>query len=106
MPYARPRSARATWHFVDDIPMDPGHPSWETLTAIAAGVPTFQDRSNLILWGEKDWCFTPAFREEWERRLPGAECHPIADAGHYLFEDAPEDIERHLRAFLKAEEIL
>jgi haloalkane dehalogenase len=105
-PYAHPRSARATWHFVDDIPMDASHPSWETLTAIATGLAVFQDRSNLILWGEKDWCFTPAFREEWERRLPGAECHPIPYAGHYLFEDAPEDIERHLRSFLKAEGVL
>jgi haloalkane dehalogenase len=105
-PYAHPRSARATWHFVDDIPMNASHPSWETLTAIAAGLPVFQDRSNLILWGEKDWCFTPAFREEWERRLPGAESHPIADAGHYLFEDAPEEIERRLRTFLRAEGVL
>jgi len=105
-PYALPRSARATWRFVDDIPMDEGHPSWETLAAISAGLPTFQDRPALILWGEKDWCFTPAFRAEWERRLPGATSHPIVSAGHYLFEDAPQEIEATLRAFLQQEGVV
>lgn len=105
-PYARPRSARATWHFVNDIPMDAAHPSWETLEAISEGVSAFRDRPSLILWGEKDWCFTPAFRAEWERRLPEAASHPLPGAGHYLFEDAPAEIERHLRAFLQTEGVL
>jgi pimeloyl-ACP methyl ester carboxylesterase len=38
--------------------------------------------------------------------LPGAECHPLPNAGHYLFEDAPEEIDRHLRSFLKREGVL
>ncbi len=99
-PYAHPRSARATWHFVDDIPMNPAHPSWKTLSAIAAGIPTFQDRPSLLLWGMRDWCFTPAFQAEWRRRLPDIHSVSLPYAGHYLFEDAPQDIDRELRAFL------
>mgnify|MGYP002172859929 CR=1 FL=1 len=68
--------------------------------AIAAGVPVFQDRSNLILWGEKDWCFTPAFREEWERRLPEAECHAHPRGVQYPVDEAPQEIDRHLRSCL------
>lgn len=98
-PYEAPRSARATWRFVDDIPMQPSHPSWKDLCAIAAALPLFRDLPALILWGERDWCFTPAFREEWERRLPRAEVRRL-EAAHYLFEDAPEAVESALRDFL------
>jgi len=52
------------------------------------------------VWGERDWCFTPAFRREWQRRLPHAEVHPLAQAGHYLLEDAPEEFQEHLEALL------
>jgi len=89
-PYARPRSPRATLRFVQDIPMDPAHPSRADLEAVAAALPRFGDRPALILWGERDWCFTPAFREELARRLPQAEVHVLEEASHYLFEDAPQ----------------
>ena len=91
-PYAPPRSARATWHFVEDIPMSPTHRSYRPLAALAAALPRFRQTPTLLLWGERDWCFTPAFREEWERRLPTAEVRPLDAAGHYLFEDAPEEV--------------
>jgi haloalkane dehalogenase len=77
--------------FVQDIPMSPRHPSWPTLTAIEEALPRFRDRPALLVWGERDWCFTPAFREEWQRRLPQAEVHRLPEAGHYVMEDAREE---------------
>ena len=53
-----------------------------------------------ILWGERDWCFTPHFREEWERRFPDAEVVRFEQAGHYLFEDAGAEAVEAIRDFL------
>jgi haloalkane dehalogenase len=46
----------------------------------------------LICWGRQDFVFDDAFLAEWRRRLPGAEVHDFADAGHYVLEDAHEAI--------------
>ena len=44
--------------------------------------------------------FTPAFRQEFERRFPEASVRPIAEAGHYVVEDAPEEVIEAIRGFL------
>lgn len=82
----------ATLRFVEDIPMAPAHPSWAALKASEAGVAAMADRPTLIAWGEKDWCFTPAFRAEWEKRWPAARVVRYEDAGHYVVEDARERV--------------
>jgi haloalkane dehalogenase len=80
--------------------MGPGHPSWNELRSIEAGLSQFADRPTLILWGDRDFCFTPAFRQEWQRRFPSAETHAFADAGHYVVEDAVARIVPILQRFL------
>jgi len=54
----------------------------------------------LIVWGERDWCFTPAFREEWQRRFPDAQVHAFQDAGHYVLEDARDRAVPAIQEFL------
>ena len=54
----------------------------------------------LLIWGERDWCFTPWFLGEFQRRFPQAETLRIPDAGHYVFEDAHERIIPRVREFL------
>lgn len=90
----------AVHRFVQDIPLRPSHPSYQRLLRIEEGLAQFRDRPMLLPWGERDWCFTPEFRLEFERRFPQAESFPIADAGHYLFEDAPAALIERLREFL------
>ena len=46
----------------------------------------------LICWGEKDFVFDQHFLDEWRRRFPEAEVHAFADAGHFVLEDAGEEI--------------
>lgn len=99
-PYDSWAARVATLRFVEDIPMRPSHPSWGALTRIAEALPTLSDRPMALVWGERDWCFTPAFREEWERRFPGATVDRVEDAGHYLMEDAPERVIGAARALL------
>ena len=96
-PYTDWQSRIATHKFVLDIPMHAGHPSWNTLAAIEAGLPLLVDKPMRLVWGERDWCFSPWFREEFQRRFPAARAFPIADAGHYVIEDATQEVVRHIR---------
>lgn len=98
-PYDSWANRVAVQRFVEDIPMDPSHPSWKTLADIEAGLAQFKDHPMVIGWGEKDWCFTPLFRQEWERRFPKAEVHKFADCGHYVIEDAKDRLIPIIRAF-------
>jgi len=91
----------ATWAFVRDIPLREDHPSWAELAATDAALAAFADRPACIVWGERDWCFTPRFRATWEERLPAAESHPVEDAGHYVLEDALEHAVERIDAFLE-----
>lgn len=87
--------------FVRDIPSSREHASYAELVRIEAALAGFQDRPTCIVWGERDWCFTPHFRRQWELRFPDAEVHRIEDAGHLVLEDAPEEVEGILRTFLR-----
>ena len=78
----------AILRFVQDIPMQPAHPSWATLVAIEEALPTLADKPLLLPWGGRDFCFGREFYEEWRCRFPHAEAHWFPEAGHYLFEDA------------------
>jgi cis-3-alkyl-4-acyloxetan-2-one decarboxylase len=86
--------------FVKDIPLKSSHRSYETLKGVEDGLPQFVDHPSLLIWGERDWCFTTEFLDEFEQRLPNAETLRIPDAGHYVFEDAPEIMISRIREFL------
>lgn len=90
----------AVLRFVQDIPLSPKHPSYSTLVAVEEGLTRFCDFPLLLVWGERDWCFTTAFLGEFERRFPKAETLRLPDAGHYVFEDAHEQIIPRVRRFL------
>jgi haloalkane dehalogenase len=100
LPYRSAADRVAIARFVQDIPLSPEDPSWNELAAIERSIETFRGLPTTILWGERDFVFTPKFREEWQRRLPEAEVHAFDDAGHWLFEDEPARIEDHLRSAL------
>ncbi len=99
-PFPSPEQRVAVRAFVRDIPLKPSHVSYPALLAVEAGLQNLQDLPALLLWGEKDWVFTPAFREQFEARLPCATSVPLEDVGHLLWEDQPEVCLEHLREFL------
>lgn len=91
-PYGSWQERVAVQRFVEDIPMSPEHPSHATLQRIDRGLRQLRGKPVRLAWGMRDWCFTPAFLEMWERRFPLAETLRVEDAGHYLLEDAPERV--------------
>lgn len=101
-PYGSWHDRVAIQRFVEDIPMSAKHPSYTTLLQVENGLAALTPKPLLLIWGERDWCFTPAFREEFQRRFPAAEAFRLEDAGHYVFEDAIEQIIPRLRGFLAA----
>jgi len=99
-PYGNWQDRIATLRFVEDIPLSADHPSRTTLLGIERGLERLRERPLCLIWGERDWCFTPAFRREWERRFPSAESHKVDDAGHWVTEDAPAQVLEWIRSFL------
>jgi haloalkane dehalogenase len=100
MPYNSWRNRIATLRFVQDIPLAPGDRNYELVSAVARGLEQFRDLPMIILWGEQDFVFDPLFLAEWQRRFPAAEVHSFADAGHYILEDAKEEVVPLIAAFL------
>lgn len=90
-PYNSWSARRAVYGFVKDIPGGPGHPTWQTLAKIQRDLPTLTDRPALLVWGMRDWCFRPDCLERFVAVWPRAEVHRLADVGHWVVEDAPEE---------------
>ena len=100
-PYDSWQHRVAVHRFVQDIPLRPNHESYDTLVEIESGLEQLGDLPMLFVWGERDWCFTVDFLREFQQRFPQAETFSIPEAGHYVFEDAHEQIVPRLREFLE-----
>ena len=90
-----------SWHnrvavsaFVKDIPLSSDHPSYQSLLSVEHGLEKLQESQipMLICWGGKDFCFNKDFYDEWCLRFPHAHCHYFSESGHYILEDAFEEI--------------
>jgi haloalkane dehalogenase len=101
-PYDCWQRRAAIYQFVRDIPASPRHPTWETLGRIEDRLPELADMPSLLVWGERDWCFTPECLERFLAAWPDAEFKRLADAGHWVVEDAADEVETSVRAFLAA----
>jgi haloalkane dehalogenase len=89
--------------FVQDIPMEPGHPSWSTLNHIGEGLPRFARHDVLLVWGGMDFCFNDLFLWKWRQILPKAGMFRVPDAGHYVLEDAREQCLGWITPFLRGQ---
>ncbi len=99
-PYDSWSNRIAIMRFVEDIPMDPAHPSWQTIKDIEERLSLFKETPVQLVWGGKDFCFTPHFMNRFQEIFPQAESHLFEDAGHYVYEDAHGQIESVIETFL------
>ena len=100
LPYKRLRDRKSIDQFVKDIPMAPQHPSYALLHEIGSKLRLFEERQILLLWGMKDFCFTPYFLSRWKEYYPKARALEFQDAGHLLFEDKPKECIAAIQKFL------
>jgi pimeloyl-ACP methyl ester carboxylesterase len=101
-PYDSWASRVAVSAFVRDIPLAATHPSWGALAEVERGLRHFRDRPALIIWGGRDFCFDDSFLARWREVLPQADVHRLADAGHYVLEDARDEVVPRIAAFVRA----
>ncbi len=77
--------------FVRDIPFTPRHPTWRVLAELENDLKQLTTPASLV-WGMRDWCFNPSCLRRFQEILPHAQSHRIESAGHYVVEDAIEQI--------------
>ena len=99
-PYDSWNNRVAIYNFVKDIPLSRRHKTWNVLERIESGLQGVADWPILMMWGMKDWCFRPECLERLSQHWPDAEVHKIADAGHYVIEDAADQVEQAVSEFL------
>ncbi|MBS2036552.1 alpha/beta fold hydrolase [bacterium] len=100
-PYSSWANRIATARFVQDIPMDASHPSWPDLVQLEQGLPRLRNKQMLLLWGEKDWCFTTKMRDQFLDIFPHAKSVGLRSAHHLLYEDEPETTLQVIKEFLE-----
>jgi len=91
-PYDSPEHRVAVHRFVKDIPVSPADPAYAVLAGtearlqLLAGVPT------MICWGMRDPVFDAVVLDHLAGLLPHAQVHRFPSAGHYVLEDAADQI--------------
>jgi len=99
-PYTNWNERLALLRFPQDVPLVPSDPSYPLVSAMEAGLASFRNTPALIAWGERDVVFPSATVDLWRKHWPQAEVHRFADCGHWLLEDAPEEVAELLAVFL------
>ncbi|MGH3102967.1 MAG: alpha/beta fold hydrolase [Gaiellaceae bacterium] len=78
-----------------------GGPARDALERVGARLELLRDKPTLIVWGLRDPILKPSLLKAWRRRFPDAEVHELADASHFLQDDAHERIVPLLVDFLR-----
>ena len=87
-PYRTKERRAAIGTFVEDIPLEPDHPSFGTLEQIADGLEGLGEVPTLLVWGTADPVFSDLYLRDLEQRMPHADVHRFTGAGHLVMEDA------------------
>jgi cis-3-alkyl-4-acyloxetan-2-one decarboxylase len=99
-PYDNWAHRLAVRKFVEDIPVNENDRGYETIGQVESGLKKFQSIPILICWGMRDFVFDESFLNAWLKHFPNAETHTLNDAGHYVLEDAAEDVIPLVNKFL------
>ena len=70
------------------------------LRTVEENLPKLADKSVLIVWGMKDFAFRDTERKRFERAFPRHKTVMLANASHFLQEDAGERIAEETKVFL------
>jgi haloalkane dehalogenase len=99
-PYDSWNNRIAIFRFVCDIPTSPGQQTWQTLAEIENQLPLLATWPIQLIWGMKDWCFRPECLERFLGHWPNASVARLANAGHYVLEDAADEVLAIIGEFL------
>ncbi|MER6162617.1 alpha/beta fold hydrolase [Streptomyces sp. NPDC001868] len=102
-PYRGEHRRPAILRFIQDIPLTPADPAWPLVDVGPVEAPEMTALPMLLCWGGRDPVFGHRFLAEWVRRFPHAEAHLFPHAGHFVQEDAREEVIARVREFLGGE---
>jgi pimeloyl-ACP methyl ester carboxylesterase len=86
---------------VQDIPLRPGDEGYDLVQRVEENIAQFRKIPTVICWGENDFVFDHHFLKQWTEHLPEAQVHRFPEAGHYVMEDARDEIIEIVNQFLK-----
>jgi pimeloyl-ACP methyl ester carboxylesterase len=72
----------------------------EYLAEVQAGLARISDRPTLIIWGMRDPGFPRVDLERFEKAFPNHKTRELADAKHFFYEDATQQVTAEIRAFV------
>jgi len=94
----------STLRFIQDIPLNTEDRNYSLVSGISGSLAQFNKLPMLICWGLKDFVFDKHFLAEWQNRFPDAQVHAFDDCGHYILEDASDEVTLLINDFLKTSE--
>ena len=97
-PFARRESRRPVHVFPREILA-----SGEYLAEVERNLEKLRTLPTLIVWGDRDVAFRKPELQRFEQLFPRHRTVVLAGAGHYIQEDAPEEIARALQAWWRDE---
>jgi haloalkane dehalogenase len=100
-PFPTAESKTGVLMFPEQVPTEPDHPSAEKMREVREKLGSW-DRPALVFFGDSDPIFSQRVAERIAELIPGAELQePIAGAGHFVQEDAGEEVGQRIAAGLK-----
>ena len=86
-PFRRRASRRPTHVFPRELTS-----AWPFLSEVEHGLPALANKPALILWGDSDFAFREHERNRFRALFPQHRDVTLHNAGHFIQEDAPEEI--------------
>jgi haloalkane dehalogenase len=101
LPFSSSLSRVGMLAFPRNIPLKPGDLNWDRMRGIRDGLRSLPFPCR-ILWGEKDIVFPPSNAYLFHTLIPRCSTpRMIPDGGHFIQEDAPEEIVREILILLE-----
>jgi haloalkane dehalogenase len=100
-PFPAPESKAGVLAFPEQVPTEPEHPNTAPLMAIREALASWE-KPVLVLFGDSDPIFRPEVAEAIAERIPGAlPSELVENAGHFVQEDAGEEVAARIVEFLR-----
>ena len=101
-PHPTPKSMTGPLMFPELVPTDLQHPSAAKMIEVRDALKAW-DHPALVFFGDSDPIFPPEVAVRFAARMPNAEAAPpVARAGHFVQEDAGEEVGRRIAEWLSA----
>jgi haloalkane dehalogenase len=100
-PFPTAESKAGVLAFPEQVPIEPEHPNTAPLMAIREALASWE-KPTLVLFGDSDPIFRPEVADAIARWIPGAlPAELVANAGHFVQEDAGEEVAARIVEFLR-----